>query len=77
MQKPAPFSNPKLYNDYYTYDYHIPADLKTTLSVGKKVTDGLLTKSGGGLTFKSREGYTLRPLYDIHHQRYVVYWDLK
>lgn len=77
MQKPAPFSNPKLYNDYYTYDYHIPADLKTTLSVGKKVTDGLLTKAGNGLTFKSREGYILRPLYDIHHQRYVVYWDLK
>ena len=25
MQAPAPDSNPALYNDYYTYDYHIPA----------------------------------------------------
>lgn len=24
MQTPAPFSDPALYNDYYTYDYHIP-----------------------------------------------------
>lgn len=30
MQAPAPDSNPALYNDYYTYDYHIPAGLRTT-----------------------------------------------
>jgi hypothetical protein len=24
MKSPAPFSNPLLYNDYYTYDYNIP-----------------------------------------------------
>lgn len=28
MQAPAPDSNPALYNDYYTYDYHIPAGLR-------------------------------------------------
>ena len=33
MQAPAPDSNPALYNDYYTYDYHIPAGLRTTLKL--------------------------------------------
>ena len=33
MQAPAPFSNPALYNDYYTYNFHVPADLRTLLKV--------------------------------------------
>lgn len=32
----APFSDPKEYNDYYTYNYHVPANLKTTLKLDKK-----------------------------------------
>ena len=36
MQAPAPDSNPALYNDYYTYDYHIPAGLRTTLKLDVK-----------------------------------------
>ena len=31
MQAPAPFSDPALYNDYYTYNFHVPADLRTSL----------------------------------------------
>ena len=28
MKDPAPYSNPKLYNDYYTYDYNIPENIE-------------------------------------------------
>lgn len=77
MQLPAPFSNPSLYNDYYTYDYHIPAGLKTTLQVDLKHPEQCLQRIGENLEFESTEGNKLKPLYDLHHQRYVVYWDLK
>ena len=33
MQAPAPDSNPALYNDYYTYDYHIPSVLLNKLKL--------------------------------------------
>ena len=77
MQTPAPFSDPALYNDYYTYDYHIPAGLNTTLQVDLKHPERDLQRTGKGLEFKNAEGTILRPLYDVHHQRYVIYWDLK
>ena len=35
------------------------------------------TFTGKGLEFKNAEGTILKPLYDVHHQRYVIYWDLK
>lgn len=76
MQEPAPFSDPKLYNDYYTYDYHVPAQLPTTLRVNKKQLDRTLKRVGDGLNFTTPQGDVIRPLYDIHRQRYVVYWDL-
>lgn len=76
MQAPAPFSDPKLYNDYYTYDYHIPAGLKTTLKVDPKHPESALQRVGEGLVFKTENGVMVKPLYDIHQQRYVVYWDL-
>lgn len=77
MQSPAPFSNPALYNDYYTYDYHVPADLRTTLQIDRKRPERALQRVGNELKFTTRQGDVLRPLYDVHHQRYVVYWDLK
>ncbi len=77
MKQPAPFSNPKLYNDYYTYDYQIPADLKSSMKMDVKHPDKFLKKIGNELKFISSEGDVLRPLYDLHHQHYVVYWDLK
>lgn len=36
MQAPAPFSDPALYNDYYTYNFHVPADLRTSLKIDVK-----------------------------------------
>ena len=83
MQNPAPFSNPKLHNDYYTYNYNVPSDLSNELNVkGKDVINWLRRVEGKPLTFKTDnplvgKGLTFRPLYDIHHERYVVYWRLK
>lgn len=77
MKVPAPFSDPKLYNDYYTYDYHVPADLKTTLQLDMKRPERSLQRVGEELKFTTPQGDVIRPLYDVHHQRYVVYWDLK
>lgn len=76
MQTPAPFSDPALYNDYYTYNYHIPAELNTTLQIDRKHLEHSLQRTGEELIFKTSQGNVLRPLYDLHHQRYVVYWDL-
>lgn len=83
MQKPAPYSNPKLHNDYYTYDYHVPADLSNVLNVkGKPVNEWLKPVAGQPLTFKTVsaiavENYTFIPLYDLHRERYVIYWNVK
>lgn len=75
MQAPAPFSNPELYNDYYTYDYHVPADLKTSLQIDMKHPERALQRAGEELRFTTGQGDVVRPLYEMHHQRYVVYWD--
>lgn len=70
MESPAPYSNPALYNDYYTYDYHIPAGLPEEIDVES------LTQTGP-LTFMTADGLTLEPLYDVHRERYGVYWKKK
>jgi DUF1680 family protein len=74
-----PYSNPLLHNDYYTYDYHVPAGIITALQLDKtKIEEAVKPVEGKLLTFKTvKEGIVLRPLYDIHRERYVVYWDLK
>lgn len=71
----APFSDPEQYNDYYTYDYYVPAGLKTTLQIDKKHPERALKRTGDGLRFTTPQGDVIRPLYDLHRQRYVVYWD--
>jgi len=76
MQAPAPFSNPRLYNDYYTYNFHVPANMSTILQVDKKHPGRALKRVGEELKFITAQGDIIRPLYDLHHQRYVVYWDL-
>ena len=54
---PQPVSDPTKYNDYYTYDYHIPP--------GTPDFPALPASFAG-----------LKPLYEIHDQRYTVYWNL-
>lgn len=71
-----PDSDPSLYNDYYTYDYHIPDGLDTQLDVDTDNLNGAFIKTGP-LEFATPSGDRLSPLYDIHRERYVVYWNLK
>lgn len=75
MQSPAPFSDPKKYNDYYTYNYNIPAGLPISLAIDLKNPASSLQKTGEPLVFKTAGGVTVSPLYDLHRQRYVVYWN--
>lgn len=79
VTKPGPYSNPELYNDYYTYNYQVPADITRSLDIDpKNPQTGLFRVSPDDLTFRiEKNGVTLRPLYDIHRSRYVVYWDVK
>ncbi len=77
IQAPAPFSDPKKYNDYYTYDFHVPADLPTSLKMDIDKPSKSITPTSTPLRFKSSEGFDIRPLYDITRNRYVVYWNVK
>ena len=47
------------------------------MQVDLKHPERNLQRTGKGLEFKNAEGTILKPLYDVHHQRYVIYWDLK
>lgn len=77
MTDGAPYSDPHKYNDYYTYEYHIPAGLKDTLRLDRKhLNKSIIPVAGAdGLSFEV-EGIRLEPLYRIHRERYVVYWKL-
>lgn len=79
MESPAPFSNPNVRNDYYTYDYKVPANLKTSLKIDKKNPGQYIKQSDSDkLVFNVvNENVRLEPIHKIHRQRYVVYWDLK
>lgn len=79
MTGTAPFSNPQVHNDYYTYDYHVPAGLKTSLQVDEKnLPDRVKMTDPEQLVFVDKlDGVALAPIHRIHQQRYVVYWDLK
>lgn len=77
MTAPAPFSDPTVRNDYYTYNYHVPANLPTTLSLDPRMPGNSVKRTGRALRFRSAEGHELLPLYDANRMRYVVYWDLK
>lgn len=70
-----PDSDPSEYNDYYKYDYHIPEGLDTFLEMGDGDLQSLFVRTSG-LDFETIYGDRLSPLYDIHRERYVVYWNL-
>ena len=78
MLPPAPDSDPSKYNDYYTYDYHIPEGLPTGLKWDAGHPENSVQRiSEDGLRFRTADGVTVLSLYDVHRQRYVVYWDIK
>jgi DUF1680 family protein len=67
-----PFSDPKQYNDYYTFNYDIPsaAAEKGRLNGHQQ----LCRTDNNPLHYSAPNGMRLLPFYDIHHHRYVVYW---
>ena len=71
-----PDSDPSQYNDYYKYDYHIPEGLDTVLDADIEDLENSIRRVSG-LDFETTGGDCLSPLYDIHRERYVVYWNLK
>lgn len=77
MKAPAPYSNPKLYNDYYTYDYNIPENIENKAIVKSIKPERSFVKKGDGLKFISDKGVELEPLFDVHRQRYTVYWKIE
>jgi DUF1680 family protein len=78
MISPAPFSNPKIYNDYYTFDYHVPANLNNKLDLDSgNFNKNIEPIKGQSLNFKLvNEGIELAPIYKIHSERYSIYWDI-
>lgn len=55
----------------------MPSNLKTTLKVNERsLAETISRADDDALLFKSVDGETLRPLYDLHRQRYVVYWEI-
>ena len=74
MIDPAPHSDPSLYNDYYTYDYHIPTSICDSLTIAPGELLPSLQRSSSALSFTLPDGRILEPLYDIHRERYIVYW---
>lgn len=82
MRKPAPYHDPSEPYEYYTVDYHIPTDIIHTLNIkGGTVSTWLTPINGESLIFKTGKNVAakeirLMPYYNIHRQRYVVYWDI-
>lgn len=73
-----PYSDPAKHNDYYTYNYNVPANIDTVLSLdAANINQYIKQVKEQPLTFKTaKEQVVLRPLYDIHRERYVVYWHI-
>lgn len=73
-----PYSDPLKHNDYFNYDFGVPAGIATSLSLDRNhIGDAIKPVPGQPLAFKAvKEGIILKPLYDIHRERYVVYWDI-
>lgn len=77
MNASAPFSNSELYNDYYTYDYNVPNSIKTSLKLDRNnISNTIKPVVGEKLLFTTNDNVRLEPINKIHHQRYVVYWNL-
>ncbi len=77
MISPSPFSDPGLHNDYYTYDYRIPEGLPASLHVDRSdPSRSIRPVPGEPLRFVTDGGIVLAPIYQIHNQRYTVYWNV-
>ncbi len=71
-------------NDFADKDAYLstaPATVSTITNASTNPADWLQAVAGTPLAFKSHDagaasGITFRPLYDVHHERYSVYWPL-
>lgn len=59
----------------YTYDYHVPENMAAVLEIPEGNPEKAIEHISG-LGFRTREGILLKPLYDTHHRRYIVYWNV-
>lgn len=81
---PAPFSDPSKHDDYYTYNYKIPNGITNQLDIPVHNYKNWIKRAGSnrGIEFDIKNGDTgseiaLKPFYQIHRQRYNVYWQFK
>lgn len=75
MSESSIFSNPKVHNDYYSKDYHVPPYMDFNLRINTKHPEKSLVPTRKPLEYKTKKGTIVMPLYDIHRQRYIVYWN--
>lgn len=69
-------SNPNVRNDYYTLDYRIPANLNDYLDIDIANPAAKIKPAGEPLTFTTPEGHILKPFFDTHRTRHIVYWNI-
>ena len=79
MTGTAPYHNPEDPYQYYGYDYNIPTNIIHTIDTkGKDINAYIKPVEGKPLTFSiAGTNIELEPFYNVHRERYVVYWDLK
>ena len=83
MTKPAPYHDPADPYQYYDYDYRIPTNIIHSLvRADQPIANWLKPVNGEPLTFTTTNTSNgklvkLSPYYNLHRQRYVVYWDLE
>jgi len=78
LKGPAPYANDQ--NEYNHYD--IPGDVISSLQTkGSTLGSWLKPVPDSPLTFKTQgaatRDITLIPYYEVHHERYVIYWDIE
>lgn len=79
ISAPAPFSDPIVRNDYYTYDYKVPKSITNNLSIDlSKLNMEIERIENDGLEFRiKKNGILLEPIANIHRERYIIYWNAK
>lgn len=79
MLNPAPYSSPELYNDYYTFNYNIPKECSNSLNIDlNAISNNIKPVTGSELNFSlTNTGIELAPIYQIHGERYIIYWNTK
>jgi len=76
-----PDHNPADPYEYYDYDYQVPAGLVHSLHTHGQNISSWLKPAGKPLQFVTvnatdGEAIRMKPYYDLHRERYVVYWNI-